>query len=131
MSPTAGLPGSTISVLSDPAAGGTDISGVGFLNGVAGAVTVATGQASTAVPIGIFVGGAITAADLVAADVEDQLVSGYGDPATFDVNKLILENSLDIDDIVQNTGFSIRQHLTNIGLIASETDEIFQSNPLT
>ncbi|NIA28330.1 MAG: DUF3383 family protein [Actinobacteria bacterium] len=133
MSPTAGLPGSIISVLSDPAAGGTSISGAAYLNGLTavGTITPATGQESTAVPIGIFVGEAITAADLVAGDVDDQLVSGYGDPATFDVNKLILENSLDIDDIVQNTGFSIRQHLTNIGLIASQTDEIFQANPLT
>ena len=133
MSPTAGLPGSSISVLSDPAAGGTDISGAGFLNGLTavGTVTPATGQASTAIPIGIFVGEAITAADLVAGDVEDQVVTIYGDPATFDVSKLILENSLDIDDVVQATGKTIRQHLTEIGLIASQTDEIFQANPLT
>lgn len=133
MSPTAGLPGSSISVLSDPAAGGTDISGVGFLNGktAVGTVTAATGQASTAVPIGIFVGEAIAAADLVAGDVTDQVVAEYGDPATFDVDKLILENSLDIDDVVQSTGKTIRQHLTEIGLIASTTDEIFQAQPLT
>lgn len=129
-----GLPASTITVLTAVSGGsGTDISGTGFLNGLTtvGIVTAATGEASTAIPIGIFVGNDIATADLVADDVTDQLVVDYGDHATFDVDKLILENSLDIDDIISGTGKSIRQHLTDIGLIASATDEIFQGNPLT
>jgi len=132
MSPTSGIL-SAISVLSDPSAGGTYIGGAGFLNGETGTgtATVGTGQVSTSIPIGIFVGNDIATADLVAGDVEDQIVVNYGDPATFDVNKLILENSLDIDDVVVGTEKTIRQHLTEIGLIASDTDEIFQSNPLT
>ena len=131
-SPSKGLPASAITVLT-AGVSGTDISGAAYLNGLTavGTVTAATGEESTSIPIGIFVGEAITAADLVAGDVTDQAVAEYGDPATFDVDKLILENSLDIDDIVVGTGQSIRQHLTNIGLIASSTDEIFQSNPLT
>ncbi len=129
-----GLPASTITVLTAVSGGsGTDISGATHLNGLTtvGTVTAATGEASTAIPAGIFVGNDIATADLVAGDVTDQQVSGYGDPATFDVDKLILENSLDIDDVVSGTGQTIRQHLTNIGLIASTTDEILQTQPLT
>lgn len=129
-----GLPASTITVLTAVAGGvGTDISGATHLNGLTavGTVTAATGEASTAVPAGIFVGNDIAFADLVAGDVTDQLVSGYGDPATFDVSKLVLENSLDIDDVVSGTGKTIREHLTEKGLIASTTDEIFQTQPLT
>ncbi len=132
VSPKTGLPGSSITVLTAGSAG-TDISGAGFLNGLTtvGTVTAATGEASTAIPIGIFIGDDIATADLVAGDVTDQYVAISGDPAGFDVDKLVLEGGLTIDDIVVSTGQSIRQHLTNIGLIASTTDEILQTTPLT
>lgn len=129
-----GLPASTISVLTAVVGGtGTDISGATHLNGLTavGTVTAATGEASASIPIGIFIGDDIATADLVAGDVTDQHVAISGDPAGFDVDKLILENSLDIDDIVVSTGKSIRQHLTDIGLIASATSEILQTTPLT
>lgn len=132
-----GLPGSTITVLTAVAGGsGTDISGATHLNGLTavGTVTAATGESSTAIPIGIFLGEDIAFADLVAGDVTDQAVANSGDPATFDVDKLILENSLDIDDPISvgaAAGQTIRQYLTNIGLIASTTNEIFQAQPLT
>ena len=129
-----GLPASTITVLTAVAGGtGTDISGATHLNGLTGVgtVTAATGEASTSIPSGIFIGTDIAAADLVAGDVTDQLVAIVGDPADFDDSKVVLEGSLTLDSVVAATGKTIRQHLHDLSLIASSTDEIFQAQPLT
>jgi hypothetical protein len=129
-----GLPASTITVLSAVSGGtGTDISGATHLNGLTGtgAVTAATGEASTSIPSGIFLGTDITAAALVAGDVTDQAIAIVGEPADFDDSKIVLEGSLTLDSVVAATGKTIRQHLHDIGFIASTASEIFQTQPLT
>ena len=82
------------------AGGGTDISGVGFLNGLTGTGTATAGTGGTGVdlPQGIYMGDDITAAALVAADVVDLPIILRG--IMFDEDKLVLENSLTLDDVV-------------------------------
>ena len=82
------------------AGGGTDISGAGFLNGLTGTGTATAGTGGTGadLPQGIYMGDDITAAALVAADVVDLPILLRG--AMFDEDKLVLENSLDLDDVV-------------------------------
>ena len=87
------------------------------------------------VPFGIFLGEDIPAADLVAGDVTDQQIAVLGEPADFDIDKLVFDQgTLDIDDII-DTGTiqatTIRSKLSQLGFNASEAQEIFQTQPLT
>ena len=106
----------TVSVLTAGAAG-TDVSGAGFLNGLTavGTATAGSGNDGENTPAGIYTGGSITAAELVAGDVVNRPVL-VGGEVTIDVEQLILENSLDLDDIVVETQQTIRQMLYNIGI---------------
>ena len=119
---------SVVTVLSAVVAGGgTDISGVGFLNGLTGTGTATAGTGGTGVdvPQGIYMGDDITAAALVAADVVDLPILLRG--AMFDEDRLVLENSLDLDDVVgagDPGSKTIRDILIDRNLVPTTTSAI-------
>lgn len=119
---------SIVTVLSAVVAGGgTDISGVGFLNGLTGTGTATAGTGGTGVdlPQGIYMGDDITAAALVAADVVDAPILLRG--AMFDEDRLVLENSLDLDDVVgagDPGAKTIRDILIDRNLVPTTTSAI-------
>jgi len=118
-SKTQGLPQSSITVLSAVSGGsGTDISGASFLNGLAatGTVTAATGGDGENLPAGIYWGSSVTAAALVADDVENRKILVGGDLLVLDEDKVVLENSLDLDDVITSTGQTIREALEKMGI---------------
>lgn len=117
-----GLPESTITVLTAGSAG-TDISGAGFLNGLTtvGTVTAATGEISASIPAGIFWGEDIAAASLVAGDVTNQKLLVGGSNYILDEAKIVLENSLTLDDVIVPTSKTIRQHLEDLGIYTRDT----------
>ncbi len=116
VSPKTGLPASSITVLTAGSAG-TDISGTGFLNGLTtvGTVTAATGEETTAIPAGLFMGDDIAAATIVAGDVDDQVLL-VGSDKMIASNAIFLENTLTLDSVVTSTGKTIRQHLELLGI---------------
>jgi hypothetical protein len=124
VSPTFGSD-STITVLSAVSGGaGTDISGASYLNGLSGTGTPTAGAGGTGtdIPQGIYMGDEVAAADLVAGDVVDAPILIFG--AVFDEDKLVLENSLDLDDVVGagNPGAkTIRDILRTVDLIPKTT----------
>ena len=75
------------------------------------------------IPKAIFMGEAIAAADIVAADVEDQLIMIGGNGVFIDEDQVVLENSLTLDTIL-SSGDSIREALQKLGIIAEDTDDI-------
>jgi len=81
------------------------------------------GLLGEAVPKGIYdpesTIGDITAAALVAGDVEDMpiLISG----ARFDRDKLVFENSGAYTDIILGTSLTLEEHLRTMGLVAENT----------
>lgn len=119
---------SVVTVLSAVVAGGgTDISGVGFLNGLTGTGTATAGTGGTGVdvPQGIYMGDDITAAALVAADVVDLPIILRG--VMFDEDRLVLENSLDLDDVVgagDPGSKTIRDILIDRNLVPTTTSAI-------
>jgi len=125
-----GLPKSSITVLSPVVGGvGTDISGAGFLNGVAGAVTAATGGNGEDIPAGLFIGQDILEADIQAGDVTAQNIV-KGKTVEIDEDKIVLENGLTLDDVVYSTGKTIRAHLAEIGIYAKATRYFQQYQPI-
>lgn len=129
-----GLPSSTITVLTAVVAGsGTDISGATHLNGLtaAGTVTAATGELSTAMPAGFFGGDDIPQADIVAGDVENQKVMVKGYPKSLNEDKVVLENSLALTDVIPSQGKTIKQYIQDvldIVLVPVENNDVV--NPL-
>lgn len=120
-SPKKGAQVSSITVLSAPTAG-TDIAASTHLDGKTGAgggvVTAATGD----MPAGIYLGPSITAAALVADDVEtDVAVIIHGDECIFPEDDLVLENSLTLNDAVGDTGKTIEQVLADMGILIQDT----------
>jgi len=121
VSPKQGLPASTITVLTAGSAG-TDVTGTGFLNGLTtvGTVTAATGGDAEDVPAAIYLGPDITAAAIVAGDVEDlQLLTG---DAFIDEDQLILENSLTLADVITAKSQTVRDALRQIGIQPIDTE---------
>lgn len=121
---TQGLPKSSISVLTAVSGGtGTDISGATHLNGLTavGTVTAATGGDGEDIPLGIYWGSEIAAASLVSADVTNRKVLVGGSNYVLDEDSIVLENSLDLDDIVTASGKTIRQHLEALGIFTRDT----------
>lgn len=128
-----GLPASTITVLTAVSGGsGTDISGATHLNGLTavGTVTAATGEASTAIPAGILGSDDITQAAIVAGDVDDVKVFTSGEPKYFNEEKIVLENSLTLDDVIPATGKTIRYTLYELGLVIVPTSNTEQIAPV-
>lgn len=114
-------PGSAISVLTAGAAG-TDISGAGYLNGLTGTgtATAGTGGGGVDSPRGIYLGGSITAAELVAGDVVDRPIL-VGGCCTVDSGQIVLENSLAVTDVVESKGDIIRGVLATNGIYLEDT----------
>lgn len=134
-SPTRGPVQSQITVLSDPSAGGTDISGPGFLNGLtggAGTVTAATGANGTDQPAGLLMSDDIASALIVAGDVTNQpiLIRGAHAGKFIDEDFVILENSLTLDSVIVSTGKTIRQALQDKNIFTQPTDNNQQIQPL-
>ncbi len=123
-SPTVGVQ-STVTVLTDTAGSGTDISGAGFLNGLTavGTATAGAGEDGTTLPTGIFVGTAITAAALVAGDVTGQMVL-VGGNVVVDKDQVVLENSLALTDVVVSRAQTIESALQERGLYLIDTRDI-------
>lgn len=120
-----GLPQSSITVLSAVSGGsGTDISGASYLNGLTGTgtVTAATGGDGEDRPAAILISDDIATADLVAGDVTNQKVWFKGDPLWLDEAKVILENSLDLDDTIIALGMTIRDYMEqNMNIFTRDT----------
>lgn len=129
VSPKLGLGASSITVLSTVAGGtGTDISaGTVGLNGASGtgSVTLATGSLYETVPAGIYIGAEVTAAALVAGDVENKPITVLGtDGLTVDKNQLVLENSLALTDVIKARGINktIEDYLADaLGIITKDS----------
>ncbi|MEJ2043707.1 MAG: DUF3383 family protein [Reinekea sp.] len=132
-SPTQGY-GSAVSYLTAGATG-TDISGASYLNGLTGTgvLGAATTGDGTNVPWGIFWGEDIAAADLVAGDVDNQRVLRGGSDGIFvlDQDKVVLENSLDLDDYIPTVQKTIREYLEeNLNIATRDTTVIGQVAPI-
>jgi hypothetical protein len=118
IAPTVGLYKSSVSVLSAVSGGsGTDISGASFFNATAGTVTAGTGGT----PDGIYVGSGITAAAIVAGDVENVPIVHTGMGLVIDKNQLVLENSLALTDVILSTGKTIEDSLVDKGIIPKDS----------
>lgn len=128
-----GLPASTITFLTAVVAGaGTDISGATELNGLTGTgvVTAATGEVTASIPAGILmVDEDITAAALIAADVTNQHLL-IGGNKYIDEDLIILENSLTLASKITATGKTIRQHLEDLDIFPTKTDNNQQIQPI-
>lgn len=131
VSPKTGLPASSVTVLTAGSAG-TDVTGTGFLNGLTtvGTVTAATGEESTAIPAGIFGSEDVLEADIIAGDVDDMKVMTSGEPKYFNEEKIVLENSLALDDVIPATGKTIRYMLHELGLVIMPTSNTEQIAPV-
>ena len=117
--------GQTLTVLTAVVAGsGTDISGTGFLNGLTAVGVVVQGSVSdvSGIPAGVLV-RALTAAQIVAADVTDLPVINFGRGLILDQDHITLENSLALTDIVYAGGKnkSIRDVMNEIGITFKDT----------
>ena len=123
VSKTTGLV-STITVLSAVAAGaGTDISGSGFLNGLAATLTQGDGYDGTEIPSGVIL-ETIEAADLVSGDVTDIKVGIGGSAVVFREGFLVLENSLTMASVVESQNKTIERLLREISIYPQETQAI-------
>ena len=127
-----GLPASTITVLTAVAGGaGTDISGATHLNGLTavGTVTAATGEVTASIPAGLFMGDDIAFADIVAGDVTNQHLL-IGGNKYIDEDMIILENSLTLASVVTATGKTVRQHLEELDIFPTPSDNHQQIQPI-
>lgn len=94
---------------------GTDISGAGFLNGLTGTgvITAGTGLDGSHVPRGIYRGGTIAAATIVAGDTTGEIhIGGY---CQVNETDLVLENSLTLNTVIPDTKETIRAALHRCG----------------
>jgi hypothetical protein len=124
-SPTYGAR-STITVLSTVSGGtGTDISGASFLNGASGTgtATQGTGGGGVDIPRGIYLGGEITAAELVAGDVVDRPIL-VGGCCTVDSGQVVYEGSLSATSVVEAENNTIRGVLGTNGIYLEDTVDV-------
>jgi hypothetical protein len=88
-------------------------------------MTNAAATDGTEIPLGILVGGSITAAALGAADVTGQTVM-VGGPVTVDRAKVVLQNSLTLSTEVTNQNMTIESMLRTIGIFIESVSYIPQ-----
>lgn len=74
------------------------------------------------IPKGIFMGDALTAAAIVAGDVDDQPII-IGGNVYVDENQIVLEGSATLDTVI-STGDTIRNELLKLGIISEDTIDI-------
>ena len=116
VSPTLGV-NSAVAVLTAGTTG-TDISGASYLNGLTGTgvATAGTGLDGSHLPAGIYRGGSIAAASIVAGTTTGCIVIPNKNIVMEDY--LVLENSLDLDSsIITQFPMTIRDYLHSIGFI--------------
>jgi hypothetical protein len=89
--------------------------------------TSATATDGSAIPLGIFVGEDVPAADLVAGDVTDQPIL-IGGQVMVDQTQLVIENSLTLATVIEpsdatNTYFvqTVKDYLANVGIWVEST----------
>lgn len=127
LSPDAGV-GNTISYLTAPAAG-TDLSSASYLLGVTGgtgvAITAATGNVDSCLPLGILQ-KTLTEAAIKAGDVTDVPIIVGGSFLAVDRNQLTLENSLDFADVITagGTDQTIEDFLRGRGIYLKDTIDV-------
>jgi hypothetical protein len=125
ISPTTGV-NSAVSVLTAGSAG-TDISGAGFLNGLAGTgtATAGTGLDGSHLPAGIYRGSNVTAAALVAGDVTsaDIIVGG---PIVFDETNVVFDStgSVTLNTVITSLGVTVRAYLASRGMYAKTSTPV-------
>jgi hypothetical protein len=102
---------------------GTDISGAGFLNGVAGVVTAATGFDDINIPAGIYVGDQILAATVAAADVDNCPIL-VGGNATINSGQIVLEGALTLASVIVPQHRTVFDALNAIGLTPEDVINI-------
>lgn len=81
----------------------------------------------TAIPQGIYLGASITAADIVAGDVEDLQILVGGAACTVDKNQLVIENSKLLTTVITVGTTDLRtveDHLKNVGIFVEDTIDI-------
>jgi len=89
------------------------------------ALTDVTATDGTEFPRGIFIGEDITAAALLAADVDDQLII-TGDDCTVDEDLLVFQNSVALSDEITNQNLTVRSALKMIGIDTQKTNYVSQ-----
>lgn len=85
-----------------------------------------TATDGTAIPQGIYLGQAITAAALVAGDVVDSLIL-VGSACTIDTNQLVIENSKTLATVITvgTTDLrTVRDQMANRGIFVEDTVDI-------
>jgi len=104
---------------------GTDISGAGFLNGLAAAATLtpATGFDDVNLPAGIYVGDEILAATVAAADVTNCPIL-VGGNATINSGEIVLEGALTLATVIPTMHKTIEDVLLGLGLTPEDTIDI-------
>lgn len=86
-----------------------------------------TATDGTAIPQGIYIGEAITAAALVAGDIPDALIVEGGAPLLVDKNQLVIEASKTLATVITVGTTDLRtveDHLKEIGVYANDTIDI-------
>jgi hypothetical protein len=122
LSPTLGV-GSAVSVLT-AGSGGTDISGAGYLNGLTGTgtATAGTGADGSHIPAGIYRGGNILAATLVAGDVTGCEIV-VGGPCMFDATNVVFDSSgsVTMNTVITSMAMTVARALELRGLYGVDT----------
>jgi hypothetical protein len=90
----------------------------------------AAAEDGSAIPQGIYVGGEIAAADIVAGDIEDCPILVGGD-VTVDTEQVIIENDLDLDTVIAAAVNSpvrktVKDWLADKGIFIESTVDIDQ-----
>jgi hypothetical protein len=122
ISPTLGV-NSAVSVLTAGSAG-TDISGAGYLNGLTGTGTATAGTYldGSEIPMGIYRGGNILAASLVAGDVTGCEIVVGGD-CLFDATNVVFDStgSVTMNTVIPTKGMTVARALEQRGLYGIDT----------
>jgi len=122
ISPTLGV-NSAMSVLTAGAAG-TNISGAGHLNGLTGVgtATAGTGLDGSEMPMGIYRGGNILAATLVAGDVTGCEIVIGGD-CLFDATNVVFDSSgsVTMNTVIPTKNMTVARFLEQRGLYGIDT----------
>ncbi len=65
----------------------------------------------------------IPAVDLVAGDVNDQIIMVWGDAVVLDTRQIVIENGLTLDTVL-STGDTLEEAIQKIGIMSKDTIDI-------